>query len=57
MVVSIAQAAGDAAVEFDEAVDGFGAAGGRAVGVEVAVCTVATMVSATARPAAWLSWW
>jgi hypothetical protein len=33
--VAVAEAAGDAAVEFDEAVDGFGAAVAGAVGVEV----------------------
>src|SRR3954468_9116407 len=35
VVVAVAEAAGDAAVEFDEAVDGFGAAVAGAVGVEV----------------------
>jgi hypothetical protein len=34
-VVAVAEAAGDAAVEFDQAVDGFGAAVVRAAGVEV----------------------
>ena len=36
VVVAVAEAAGDAAVELDEAVDGFGAAVAGAVGVEVA---------------------
>ena len=35
VVVAVAEASGDAAVEFDEAVDGFGAAVAGAVGVEV----------------------
>lgn len=35
VVVGVAEAAGDASVEFDEAVDGFGAAVAGAVGVEV----------------------
>jgi hypothetical protein len=35
VVVAVAEAAGDAAVEFDEAVDGFGAAVAGAAGVEV----------------------
>jgi len=35
VVVEVTEAAGDASVEFDEAVDGFGAAVARAVGVEV----------------------
>jgi len=36
VVVAVAEASGDAAVELDEAVDGFGAAVAGAVGVEVA---------------------
>ena len=35
VVVAVSESAGDAAVEFDEAVDGFGAAVGRAAGFEV----------------------
>lgn len=35
VVVEVTEAVGDASVEFDEAVDGFGAAVARAVGVEV----------------------
>jgi hypothetical protein len=35
VLLRVAEAAGDAAVEFDETVDGLGAAAARATGVEV----------------------
>ena len=42
VVVEVTEAAGDASVESDEAVDGFGAAVARAVGVEVSEEFLAT---------------
>jgi hypothetical protein len=44
VVVSVSEASGYAAVEFDEAVDGFGAAVAGAVGVEVAEELAAPLV-------------